>query len=78
MIDLFETNVKSGNLRIGSLPLNFLIVLLCHNKCNHRKNCIYQAPACPYSKILKTSITRKSDNCCQPKEYYECDIPTLA
>lgn len=24
MIDLFETNVKSGKLRVGSLPLIFL------------------------------------------------------
>lgn len=60
MIDLFETNVKSGNLRIGSLPLNFLIVLLCHNQCNYRKNCIYQTPAARYQSVaeLKNAVSQ--------------------
>lgn len=60
MIDLFETNVKSGNLRIGSLPLNFLIVLLCRNKRNYRKNCIYQAPAARYQSVaeLKNAVSQ--------------------
>lgn len=60
MIDLFETNVKSGNLRIGSLPLNFLIVLLCHNQRNYRKNCIYQTPAARYQSVaeLKNAVSQ--------------------